>query len=62
VEARLFAASSSEASCALNTGGWAITAVTVQLNDGSTRVFDYQNNPQLRIGESVRVDNNQLIR
>ncbi|WP_202757775.1 glycine zipper 2TM domain-containing protein [Delftia acidovorans] len=36
--------------------------VTVQLNDGSTRVFDYQNNPQLRIGESVRVDNNQLIR
>jgi outer membrane lipoprotein SlyB len=36
--------------------------VTVQLNDGSTRVFDYQNNPQLRIGESVRVDNNQLSR
>jgi hypothetical protein len=25
-------------------------------------VFDYQNNPQLRIGESERVDNNQLIR
>ena len=36
--------------------------VTVQLNDGSTRVFDYQSNPQLRVGESVRVDNNQLLR
>ncbi|CAB5658283.1 Surface antigen [Delftia tsuruhatensis] len=36
--------------------------VTVQLNDGSTRVFDYQNNPQMRIGEVVRVDGNQLYR
>lgn len=36
--------------------------VTVQMGDGSSRVFDYPENPQLRIGEQVRVENNQLFR
>lgn len=36
--------------------------VTVQMGDGGSRVFDYPENPQLRIGEQVRVENNQLFR
>ncbi len=36
--------------------------VTVQMGDGGSRVFDYADNPQLRIGEQVRVENNQLFR
>ena len=39
-----------------------IYRVTVQLNDGSVRTFDYQQPPQLNIGEYVRVDGNQLYR
>lgn len=36
--------------------------VTVQMGDGGSRVFDYPDNPQLRIGEQVRVENGQLFR
>lgn len=39
-----------------------IYRVTVQLNDGSVRAFDYQQPPQLNIGEYVRVDGNQIYR
>lgn len=39
-----------------------IYRVTVQLQDGSTRAFDYQHAPQFNIGEYVRVDGNQLYR
>ena len=36
--------------------------VTVQLQDGSQRSFDYANPPALRIGDNVRVDGNQIYR
>ncbi|GGH64568.1 hypothetical protein GCM10010975_31510 [Comamonas phosphati] len=39
-----------------------IYRVTVQLNDGSVRAFDYQQPPQFNIGEYVRVDGNQIYR
>ncbi|MEX8191445.1 glycine zipper 2TM domain-containing protein [Comamonas guangdongensis] len=39
-----------------------IYRVTVQLQDGSVRSFDYQNAPQFNIGETVRVDGNQIYR
>jgi len=39
-----------------------IYRVTVQLQDGSVRSFDYQYAPQFNIGETVRVDGNQIYR
>ena len=39
-----------------------IYRVTVQLQDGNVRAFDYQHAPQFNIGERVRVDGNQLYR
>lgn len=36
--------------------------VTVQLDDGSVRSFDYAQAPNVQIGERVRVDGNQLYR
>ena len=36
--------------------------VTVQLQDGSVRALDYQQPPQLSIGEYVRVEGNQIFR
>ena len=36
--------------------------VTVQLDDGSTRAFDYEQAPNVRIGDRVRMDGNQLYR
>ena len=39
-----------------------IYRVTVQMRDGSVRAFDYQQPPQLNIGEYVRVDGNQIYR
>lgn len=39
-----------------------IYRVTVQMRDGSVRAFDYQQPPQLNIGEYVRVDGNQVYR
>lgn len=39
-----------------------IYRVTVQQQDGSVRAFDYQYAPQLNIGETVRIDGNQIYR
>ena len=39
-----------------------IYRVTVQMRDGSVRAFDYQQPPQLNIGEYVRVEGNQIFR
>ena len=39
-----------------------IYRVSVQMRDGSVRAFDYQQPPQLNIGEYVRVDGNQIYR
>lgn len=39
-----------------------IYRVTVQLQDGSMRALDYQQPPQLSIGEYVRVEGNQIYR
>ncbi|WP_028605091.1 glycine zipper 2TM domain-containing protein [Ottowia thiooxydans] len=36
--------------------------VTVRLDNGSSQVFDYQQSPNVRIGERVRVEGNQLYR
>jgi len=36
--------------------------VTVQLDGGSTQVFDYASAPNVRVGDRVRVENNQLYR
>lgn len=36
--------------------------VTVQLPDGSARDYHYSSDPQLRIGDYVRVENDQLYR
>lgn len=45
-----------------NPGGNAPYRVTVQLPDGSTRDYDYSSDPQLRVGDYVRVENDQLYR
>lgn len=48
-----------------NMGGGSVRdiyRVTVQLQDGSVRAFDYQHAPQFNIGERVRIDGNQLYR
>ena len=39
-----------------------IYRVSVKMRDGSVRAFDYQQPPQLNIGEYVRVDGNQIYR
>ena len=36
--------------------------VSVQLQDGSVRAFDYPHAPDFRPGDTVRVDGNQLYR
>ena len=36
--------------------------VSVQLDGGSVRTFDYATRPDIRIGDRVRVENNQLYR
>ena len=36
--------------------------VTVQLPNGGTRYFDYSHDPQLRVGDYVRMENDQLFR
>ncbi len=48
-----------------NMGGGSVRdiyRVTVQLQDGSVRAFDYQQPPQFNIGEYVRIDGNQIYR
>lgn len=48
-----------------NIGGGSVRdiyRVSVQLQDGSVRAFDYQQPPQFNIGEYVRIDGNQLYR
>lgn len=48
-----------------NMGGGSVRdiyRVTVQLQDGSVRAFDYQQPPQFTIGEYVRIDGDQLYR
>lgn len=48
-----------------NMGGGSVRdiyRVTVQLQDGSQRSFDYPNPPPFRIGDNVRVDGNQIYR
>ncbi|MFC5519345.1 glycine zipper 2TM domain-containing protein [Polaromonas jejuensis] len=39
-----------------------IYRVTVQQDDGMVRTFDYATQPNVRIGDRVRVENNQLYR
>lgn len=39
-----------------------VVRVSVQLQDGSSRAFDYAQQPDLRVGDRVRVENNQLVR
>lgn len=36
--------------------------VTVETRDGSLRAFDYPNQPQLNIGDRVRIEGDQLVR
>ncbi|MBY4598310.1 glycine zipper 2TM domain-containing protein [Ottowia caeni] len=36
--------------------------VSVRLDNGATQSFDYQQSPNVRIGDRVRVDGNQLYR
>lgn len=36
--------------------------VTVQISDGSVRAFDYQQPPQLNIGDHVRIDGDRIYR
>ncbi|MOA09948.1 hypothetical protein D3C78_1298130 [compost metagenome] len=48
-----------------NMGGGSVRdvyRVSVQLNDGSVRAFDYQQPPQLNIGDYVRIDGDRLYR
>ncbi len=48
-----------------NMGGGSVRdiyRVSVQLQDGSVRAFDYQQPPQFNIGEYVRIDGNQIYR
>ena len=45
-----------------NRGGQGVYRVTVQMEDGGTRSFDYAEPPNVQVGERVRVDGNQLYR
>lgn len=42
--------------------GHDVYRVTVRLDDGYTRTFDYAEAPNVRVGDRVRVDGNQLYR
>ena len=46
----------------MNRGGHDFYRVTVQLDNGSVRTFDYGQAPDVRIGDRVRADGNQLFR
>lgn len=43
-------------------GGQPVYRVTVQFDDGSTRNFHYANAPDVRIGDRVRAEGDQLYR
>lgn len=43
-------------------GGRPVYRVTVQFDDGSVRSFDYADSPNVRIGDRVRAEGNQLYR
>ncbi|MEZ5608310.1 MAG: glycine zipper 2TM domain-containing protein [Burkholderiaceae bacterium] len=45
-----------------NSRGQGVYRVTVQLDNGGTRTFDYAEAPNVQVGERVRVDGNQLYR
>ena len=45
-----------------NRGGQDFYRVTVQMDNGGVRTFDYGQAPDVRIGERVRADGNQLFR
>lgn len=52
---------------AIEKNQWPATAsqiyrVTVQLDGGVVRTFDYATQPNVRVGDRVRVENNQLYR
>ena len=42
--------------------GQGVYRVTVQLDNGGARTFDYAEPPNVQVGERVRVDGNQLYR
>ncbi len=46
----------------MNRGGQDHYRVTVQFENGSVRTFDYAQAPDVRIGDRVRADGNQLFR
>ena len=43
-------------------GGHDFYRVTVQFDNGGVRTFDYGQAPDVRIGDRVRADGNQLFR
>lgn len=43
-------------------GGQGVYRVTVQMDNGGARTFDYADAPNVQVGERVRVDGNQLYR
>lgn len=45
-----------------NSGGRGYYRVTVQMESGGMRSFDYAEPPNVQVGERVRVDGNQLYR
>ena len=45
-----------------NRGGQGVYRVTVQMDNGGSRTFDYADAPNVQVGERVRVDGNQLYR
>lgn len=46
----------------MNRGGQDYYRVTVQFDNGSVRTFDYAQAPDVRIGDRVRAEGNQLFR
>ena len=46
----------------MNRGGYDHYRVSVQFDDGSRRSFDYAQAPDVRVGDRVRADGNQLYR
>lgn len=45
-----------------NRGGQGVYRVTVQLDQGGARTFDYADPPNVQVGDRVRVEGNQLYR
>ncbi|MBS0415272.1 MAG: glycine zipper 2TM domain-containing protein [Proteobacteria bacterium] len=43
-------------------GGQGVYRVTVQMDNGGTRTFDYADAPSVQVGDRVRADGNQLYR